>query len=57
MSFYSEQYVADMQCDYTIQVARGSTINLQISDLDMEVTSGCHFDSISVRGRFLQVAF
>lgn len=41
--------MANMQCDYTIQVARGSTIKLEINDLDMESSEGCNFDSISVK--------
>lgn len=60
---YSESYMANMQCDYTIQVARGSTISLTITDLDMEITSDCSFDYISVSfisssistGFFLQI--
>lgn len=40
--------MANMQCDYVIQVARGSTVNLHITDLDMEISAGCDFDYISV---------
>lgn len=45
---YREEYMANMQCDYIIQVARGSTVNLHITDLDMEITADCNYDYISV---------
>lgn len=39
-----------MQCDYSVQVARGSTINLLVTDLNMESSADCTFDYISVSG-------
>lgn len=46
---FSEPYPANMQCDYTVQVARGSTIHLLLTDISMEASSECSFDYISVR--------
>lgn len=37
-----------MQCDYRIYVSRGSTINLVVTDIEMETHSDCEFDYISV---------
>lgn len=37
-----------MQCDYTIHVSRGSSVSLQLMDIDMEVTPQCTFDYIAV---------
>lgn len=48
ISFYRELYPANMQCDYSIQVARGSTINLLVTDLNMEASSDCTFDYVAV---------
>lgn len=47
-STYREPYPANMQCDYSIQVARGSTINLLVTDLNMEASSDCTFDYVAV---------
>lgn len=47
-SIYSEPYGANMQCDYKIHVSRGSTINLVVTDLDMETDIGCSMDYLSV---------
>lgn len=40
-----------MQCDYTVQVARGSTVQLLLTDISMEQASQtleCIYDYISV---------
>lgn len=37
-----------MQCDYRIHVAQGSTINLVVTDLDMETSVECIMDYLSV---------
>lgn len=37
-----------MQCDYTVQVARGSTVSLLLTDISMEQSTECIYDYISV---------
>lgn len=37
-----------MQCDYRIHVAQGSTINLVVTDFDMETDIDCSMDYLSV---------
>lgn len=38
----------NMQCDYSIHVSRGSSITLQLIDIDMEITPKCIFDFVAV---------
>ncbi|XP_031624566.1 cubilin homolog [Contarinia nasturtii] len=45
---YPDTYPPNMQCDYTIQVARGSTVQLLVTDLSMETSEDCNFDYISI---------
>ncbi|XP_055294887.1 tolloid-like protein 2 [Sitodiplosis mosellana] len=45
---YPQPYPADMQCDYSIQVARGSTIKLVVTDLIMETSLDCSYDYIAI---------
>lgn len=37
-----------MQCDYTVQVARGSTVTLLLTDVNMEMSTDCRYDYVSV---------
>lgn len=46
--FTSESYMDNMQCDYTVHVSRGSSIKLQLIDVDMEITQGCIYDYVAV---------
>lgn len=46
--FASESYADNMQCDYTVHVARGSSITLQLIDIAMEITPDCSYDYVAV---------
>lgn len=37
-----------MQCDYIIHVSHGSTIKLQFTDINMEITRDCDVDYVAV---------
>lgn len=37
-----------MQCDYTVQVARGSSVTLLLTDISMEQSSECSYDYVSI---------
>lgn len=45
----SEQYMNNMQCDFTIHVSQGSSITLQLIDINMEISQGCTYDYVAVR--------
>lgn len=46
--FLREPYPANMQCDYTVQVARGSTVQLVLTDISLETSTDCNYDYVSV---------
>ena len=49
--FISGKYDNDMECEWQIDVPSGKFIKLEFEDFDLETSSTCHYDYLSLNGQ------